>query len=270
MSANGKPFIACGMYAFTDELQQAWRQLFEGYAELSAGAAASIALRFKADPALLHDSGLRFGHTCGYPLMTRLKVDFTPFCVPLFDVPGSSGRHYSSCFIAARQSNIRSIEQSRDKVVAVNTPDSNSGMNVLRHAVASGNVDGRYFSRVLASGGHLYSLQAVARGEADIAAIDCVSYQLIEDHWPELVSQVQTIGYSVETCGLPFVMPNALIGSTDCAVIINQLNQALASCSDSVRDRLHLTGFASVNLGDYESIIEVENSAIEQGYPELR
>ena len=154
--------------------------------------------------------------------------------------------------------------------MAVNTPDSNSGMNVLRHAVASGNVDGRYFSRVLASGGHLYSLQAVARGEADIAAIDCVSYQLIEDQWPELVNQVQTIGYSVETCALPFVMPNTLIGSTDCAAIIDQLNQAFASCSDSVRDRLHLTGFASVNLRDYEGIIEVENSAIEQGYPELR
>ena len=97
------------MYAFSDELQQAWRQLFERYAELSAGAAASIALRFEADPALLHDSGLHFGHTCGYPLMTRLKADFTPFCVPLFDVPGSSGRHYSSRFIVGRESDILSI-----------------------------------------------------------------------------------------------------------------------------------------------------------------
>jgi ABC-type phosphate/phosphonate transport system substrate-binding protein len=270
MSASETPFIACGMYAFTDELQQAWRELFDRYAELSAGTDASIALRFEADPALLQDSALVFGHTCGYPLMTRLKADFTPFCVPLFDVPGTNGRCYSSRFIVSRESDISWLEQSQGRVAAVNTPDSNSGMNVLRHAVAKLglkdlNAAGRFFSRILASGGHLYSLQAVANGEADIAAIDCVSYQLIEDHWPQLVSQVQTIGYSVETCGLPFVMPNSRIAGTDCVNIVEKLNRALASCSDSVRGTLHLTGFASVHLRDYESIIEVENAAIEQG-----
>jgi len=269
MSTSGTPFIACGMYAFTDELQRAWRQLLECYAELSTGAAASIALRLEADPALLQESGLLFGHTCGYPLMTRLKADFTPFCMPVFDVPGTHGRHYSSRFIVSRDSDIRSIEQSRGRVAAVNTPDSNSGMNVLRHAVASLNVEGRFFSRILASGGHLYSLQAVARGEADIAAIDCVSYQLIEDQWPELVSQVQTIGYSVETCGLPFVMPNSRLADADTGQIIEQLNQALLSSTEAVHKRLHLREFAAVDFTDYRRIIEIEDFAIGQGYPEL-
>jgi len=269
MNASGKPFIACGMYAFTDELKQAWRQLLERYAGLSAGDAGSIALSLEADPSQLHDSGLLFGHTCGYPLMTRLKADFTPFCMPVFDVPGTSGKLYSSRFIVARGSGIGSIEQSRGRVVAVNTPDSNSGMNVLRHAVASLDVDGRFFSRVLASGGHLRSLQAVASDEADIAAIDCVSYQLIEDRWPELTRRVETLGYSIKTCGLPFVMPNSKLADVDTGQIIEQLNQALLSTSDALRQRLHLREFAAVEFADYQRIVEIEDLAIERGYPEL-
>jgi len=201
--------------------------------------------------------------------MTRLKDRFTPFCMPVFEVPGTSGRRYSSRFIVASDSDIRSIEQSRGRVAAVNTPDSNSGMNVLRHAVASHNIDGRFFSRILASGGHLYSLQAVARGEADIAAIDCVSYQLIEDRWPELVSQVQTIGYSVESTGLPFVLPNSKLAGMDTVRIFERLNQALDSSGEAVRKRLHLREFAAVELDDYQGILEIEDFAIAQGYPEL-
>ncbi|MCP4331799.1 MAG: PhnD/SsuA/transferrin family substrate-binding protein [Gammaproteobacteria bacterium] len=269
MSASEIPFIACGMYAFNDELQQAWRQLFDHYVASVDDTDESPALRLEADPALLQESGLVFGHTCGYPLMTRLKDRFTPFCMPVFDVPGTNGRRYSSRFIVASDSDIRSVEQSQGRVAAVNTPDSNSGMNVLRHAVARQNIDGQFFSRILASGGHLYSLQAVARGEADIAAIDCVSYQLIEDHWPELASRVETIGYSVESFGLPFVLPNSKIDDMDTGRMIERLNQALDSSGDAVRRRLHLREFAAVVLDDYQGILEIENFAIEQGYPEL-
>ena len=268
MRESETPFIACGMYAFTDELHQAWRQLFDSYAVIS-GAPAPPVLRFEADPALLEDDGLIFGHTCGYPLMTRLQESFTPYCVPVFDVPGTNGRRYSSRFIVARASAIRDIEQSRGGVVAVNTPDSNSGMNVLRHAVASLDVDGRFFSRVLASGGHLHSLRAVADGEADIAAIDCVSYQLIEDRWPELTRQVETIGYSVETCGLPFVIANSKRHGMDTEAMIARLNQALNAAPETVRRCLHLSEFSSVELDDYAQILEVEAFAIDRGYPEL-
>jgi ABC-type phosphate/phosphonate transport system substrate-binding protein len=269
MNASESPFIACGMYAFTDELQQAWRQLFDSYAVISDDQAAAPVLRFEADPELLLDDALVFGHTCGYPLMTRLQEHFAPFCVPVIDVPGTNGRCYSSRFIVARDSAIRSIEQSRGRVAAVNTPDSNSGMNVLRHAVANFDVDGRFFSRVLASGGHLYSLRAVAGGEADIAAIDCVSYQLIEDQWPELTRQVDTIGYSVETNGLPFVIANSKRGGMDTGAMIERLNQALDSAPGTVRQRLHLREFASVELDDYRQILEIEDFAVRHGYPEL-
>jgi ABC-type phosphate/phosphonate transport system substrate-binding protein len=269
MNAIQKSFVSLGMYAFTDAQQSAWRQLFDRFITLYGSGALPLTLNFDHDPAKLLEPGLWFGHTCGYPLMTRLKDHLEPFCVPLFDVPGVDGKLYCSHIIVAADSDIESIDDSRGRVAAMNNPDSNSGMNVLRHAVAGQADSGQFFERVVTSGGHLYSLQAVAGGTADIAAIDCVSYQLIEDNEPQLCKSLRILGDSVKTCGLPLVMPHALARDTDFAELTGRLNQALASCDAGVRGTLHLTGFAPVQIDEYQGILEVERYAVERGYPKL-
>jgi ABC-type phosphate/phosphonate transport system substrate-binding protein len=262
------------MYAFTETQQSCWQQLFTRFCELSAVAVDSVSLSFDHHPARLLEPGLWFGHTCGYPLMTRLKDYVSPFCVPLFDVPGTDSpdtdrRFYSSRFIVAADSDIDSIEASRGCVAVMNNPDSNSGMNVLRHAVAGVSDSDQFFANVVTSGGHLHSLECIANRTADIAAIDCVSYQLIADWRPELCAAIRIIGDSVKTCGLPLVMAHADIADADTAVMTKGLNQALALCDDVVRSTLHLSGFASVQLDDYRSIIEIEQYAVQRGYPQL-
>ena len=269
MNATQKSFVSLGMYAFTDAQQSAWRQLFERFIALYGSGAVPIRLNFDHDPSKLLEPGLWFGHTCGYPLMTRLKDYLEPFCIPLFDVPGVDGRHYCSRIITAAGSDIESIRDSRGRVAAMNNPDSNSGMNVLRHAVADMAESGRFFERVVTTGGHLYSLQAVANGIADIAAIDCVSYQLIEDNRPQLCAGLRILDESVKTCGLPLVMSHAHARDTDFAELTGRLNQALASCEVGVRDTLHLTGFEPIQMDEYQGILEVERYAVERGYPEL-
>ena len=109
----------------------------------------------------------------------------------------------------------------------------------------------------------------MASGEAAIAAIDCVSYQLVGDARPQLVERVRVIGNSVKTCGLPFVMPRAHLSGTDTRELTGLLGQALASSPAEVAATLHLTGFAEVHMGDYQDIVEVEQYAVELGYPEL-
>jgi ABC-type phosphate/phosphonate transport system substrate-binding protein len=194
MNNGNEKFIACGMYAFNDDLVGAWQQLFTSFFELlDSGSKQAIELCFDSDQSLLRDSRLFFGHTCGYPLMKHLKGQVTPFCVPVFDVPGTDGKLYSSRFIVAANSAIEALDECREKVAAMNAADSNSGMNALRYAIAKYHRPGPFFSRVVQTGGHLHSLEAVADGTADVAAIDCVSYQLIQDHWPELVEQVGTL-----------------------------------------------------------------------------
>ena len=279
MNSTPERFVTLGMYAFTEAQQSAWRQLFDRFCELSTVSRESVSLSFDHDPARLLEPGVWFGHTCGYPLMTQLKEYVSPFCLPLFEVPGTAGKFYSSRIIVAAESDIDSIAASRGHVAVMNNPDSNSGMNVLRHAVAEvadrdqpdkeQPYSEQFFAKVLTSGGHLHSLEAVASGSADIAAIDCVSYQLIADWRPELCAAIRIIGDSVKTCGLPLVMPHAGIVETDTVMMTERLNQALAHCDDVVRSTLHLNGFASVQLDDYRSILEIEQYAIQRGYPEL-
>jgi ABC-type phosphate/phosphonate transport system substrate-binding protein len=269
MKATPTQFVSLGMYAFTEAQQFAWRQMFDRFVALCGSDAAAVTLNFDHDPTKLLEPGLWFGHTCGYPLMTQLKENLGPFCVPLFDVPGVDGRLYCSRIIVATDSGIESISDSRGRVVAMNNLDSNSGMNVLRHAVADMAESGQFFSRVVTTGGHLHSLQAVASGAADIAAIDCVSYQLIEDWQPQLCAGLRIITDSVKTCGLPLVMSHSLIASTDTAALTGRLNQALEACDNSVKDTLHLTGFEPVQMDDYQGILEVERYAVERAYPEL-
>ena len=269
MNPTTPRFVALGMYAFTERQQSCWKQLFTRFCELSAVADESVTLEFNHDPAYLLGPGLWFGHTCGYPLMTRLKDYVSPFCVPLFDLPGTDGRLYSSRFIVAADSDIDCIEASRGRVAVMNNLDSNSGMNVFRHAVAEVSGSEKFFASVVTSGGHLHSLEMVANGTADIAAIDCVSYQLIADWRPELCADIRIISDSVKTCGLPLVMTHADIADTDTETMIERLNQALALCDDVVRDTLHLSGFAAVQLDDYLNIVEIEQYAIQRGYPKI-
>lgn len=271
MTPRNKRFIACGMYAFNNELQRAWQALFDQFRLLlEDGDQLDENLVFDTAESVLRDSGLFIGHTCGYPLMKYLQDAVTPFCVPVFDVIGIEGKYYSSRFIVAADSDISSLADSAGRTVAINSVDSNSGMNVLRHAIAGLNSEVPFFASVINSGGHLQSLTAVAEKRADVAAIDCVSFQLIETRWPELTARVRSIGDSIKTCGLPLVIPNAILSTTDTRQILVTLNKALKQVNPRLRQQLHLSHFESVKLEDYQGILEAESFAIDAGYHELK
>jgi ABC-type phosphate/phosphonate transport system substrate-binding protein len=280
------PFITCGMYAFTDDLKLAWRALFDLFHGLTddnndIDDILDSTLRFDTDETTLRDDYLFMGHTCGYPLMKSLQDLLSPICVPIFNVnadinvdgAGNDGRYYASTFITSINSEIQSLHDSYQGVAAFNGRDSNSGMNVFRHALAPlAREKGKgkpFFTRLIESGSHRQSLIEVGQGRADVAAIDSVSLALIADAWPELAAQVKGIGYSVKTCGLPFVMPNSRLKATDPKRLTLQLNEALTMLPNQHRQYLRLVEFVDVELIHYQSILDLEQQAIEMSYPSL-
>ena len=264
------PFITCGMYAFTDDLQRAWQMLFDHFIDLTKDQLSlDPGLLFETDELTLRNANLFLGHTCGYPLMKNLQDALIPVCLPIFDVPGSEGKNYSSVFITSFDSNIKSLQDCHQRVVAVNGTDSNSGMNVLRHAIAPLSLGKPFFSSVIVSGSHKNSVLEVGEGRADIAAIDSVSFALIADAWPELAAKVSVIGYSARTCGLPLVMPKSRLENSDSKMITAYLNQALQKLPEELQQRLHLKKFSSVDLSEYQGILDIEQQAREAGYDEL-
>ena len=270
MNNDSMKFITCGMYAFTDELRAAWQSLFNLFLQNYApGKTTEPTILFGTDFALLRDPHLLIGHTCGYPLMRFLRNDLAPVCVPVFDVPGCDGKFYSSQIIVPADSDIRTLADCQDMIAAINGRDSNSGMNVLRHAVAGLSEGKSFFNEVIESGSHYQSLVAVANNRAQVATIDCVSFALIKDQWPDLVDRVRVIGFTEPTCGLPFVVPVDDFESINIDDLIKALNSALLRLTPAEKKRLHLLKFEPVDLADYDSILALEKTALAAGYAEI-
>ena len=135
------------MYAFTDELRGAWQQLFEHFFQLVKPTfELDRILKFETGQSVFNDPALWFGQTCGYPPMTSLRDTLIPISVPIFDVDGCDHTSYSSLLIVSENSEINSLEDCQGLRAVINTSDSNSGMNVLRHAVAGFNQQGTFFA----------------------------------------------------------------------------------------------------------------------------
>ncbi len=263
-------FIACGMYAFTPSLQRSWQTLFDHFID-SLGESSSVrrTLEFGHSNQIMLHPKLYIGQTCGYPLVTALHPALTPICVASFEVDGFSDSRYSSHLIVHADADINELAQCAGMRAAINNLDSNSGMNLLRYELASIGASKRFLSGVELTGGHLQSFTAIAEKRVDIAAIDCVSYRLITDQWPQLASRVRSIGLSHATAALPFVMPTAHISVELAQSIIQSLNRATAALPEVDRERLHLLGFNAITLEQYDEISEFESFAIKRGLAQL-
>ena len=87
----------------------------------------------------------------------------------------------------------RSLADLRGRSWAYNDPDSHSGYNVVRAALARRGWTDGFFGRVVQSGYHQRSLRMVAAGEVDAAAIDCQVLAVeLRDH-PELRQRLNII-----------------------------------------------------------------------------
>ncbi len=131
------------------------------------------------------------------------------------DVEGGAGAAYSSAIVMrgggeplAAPGDGRAIlplDRMRAGRLAFNSEDSMSGLLALvRDLEIMGEGIGIYASR-FATGGHRASALAVARGDADVAAIDCRSWSLFKRFEPDAAKAIQVVGWTARRLGLPFV-----------------------------------------------------------------
>src|SRR5215475_14223755 len=127
---------------------------------------------------------LLFAQTCGYPLTHALAGRVALVATPCYAAEGCAGASYCSFIVVAGDNPATAIADLRGARCAVNAPDSQSGYSALRAAVAPHARNGRFFSSVVVSGSHVASLQLVAAGATDVAAIDCVTHALVARYRP--------------------------------------------------------------------------------------
>ncbi len=216
------------------------------------------------------DPGLLLSQCCGADLVGRYSETLTLVATPLYRAPGCDGCLYSSVVLVAEDSPATELSDLRNAVCVVNGPESHSGANALRAMVAPLSRRGRFFSRIVISGSHPASVAIVARREADIAAIDCVTYACIERYRPSLLNRTRRLCYTERAPGIPFV---TRAGSDPDR--IRQLQDALLEAFEkpdvrAAGNAVFIGGVEILPSSAYDRIIEFQRLAAAHGYPELR
>jgi ABC-type phosphate/phosphonate transport system substrate-binding protein len=210
---------------------------------------------------------LLLSQTCGYPLVQALDGRVQLVTTPVFSVDGCEGGNYHSVLVTRTASKVTSLAQCRGLRAAFNTTDSNSGMNLLRSAVAPFAGGLPFFASAIETGGHLVSLQALQDDRADVAAIDCVTFAFVLDHRPELTRGLVEIGMTRSAPGLPLIASKR-VPAEGIEALVSALADAVAH-DRPLANRLKLDGFARRPIEDYASILDIELDAVERGYPRL-
>jgi ABC-type phosphate/phosphonate transport system substrate-binding protein len=215
------------------------------------------------------DPSLLLAHACGYPLVTGLAGRVAYLATPRYAAPGCAGTDNRSRVVVRADSPVGSVEALRGARAAVNGLDSNSGMNLLRALIAPLARGGRFFGEVVVTGAHVASLEAVAGGRAEVAAIDCVSLAHLGRGRPDLAAAVRVLAETPAAPGLPLVTrrdaPAEEVAALRAALSEVAADPALAA----VRDELLLLGFEVLPEGAYRRIAELERDAAASGYPRL-
>ncbi len=246
-----------------------WAALARGLDARGVSGVPSALCRERALPSMWLDPDLLLSQTCGYPLVRALAGRVQVVATPRYRVPHCEGSWYRSLIVVPRASRATALADLTGSVCAVNEPDSHSGMNSLRALLAPLAGGKPFFRRVVWTGAHRASLGLVARGEADVAAIDCVSLALFERAIPHLVAEVRAIDITAACPGLP-IITRAAAGSAE----IDAMRAALADVMADpelagARDALLLDGFELLAPDVYARVDELEADAARLGYPLL-
>jgi ABC-type phosphate/phosphonate transport system substrate-binding protein len=236
-----------------------------------AGLAAPTSLSRTDDyHAIWRNPELLLGQACGYPVVKQLKSAVQIVATPLYELSGCEDFKHCSFFIVNAKAEPRTLSDLRGSICAVNGFDSNTGMNLLRAAIAPIAKGSRFFRSVMVTGAHYKSLRAVADGHADVAAIDCVSFAHFQRFEPQVTARVSKIGQSLRTAAPPYITAK----TTDPGIlrILREALRDVAIAPDlkSVRSALKIEGFAFDTDADYEGLLRIEKDAAALGYAELR
>jgi ABC-type phosphate/phosphonate transport system substrate-binding protein len=255
------------------ELAEATRDLWRGLAaHFRAAGIDDVPDHLLASPSLpAHwvSSDLLFSQTCGYPLRNTIRGRVRLLATPCYEAPGCEGSEYCSFVMVRADRNFRTLADLRGTRVAVNDRDSQSGHNALRFHVAPLARGGRFFAEAVITGSHAASLEAVAAGAADVAAVDCVSFALLARYRTTAVRELRELCRTRSAPCLPFITAGRCeldrLGRLRESLRKAMADQRLAA----TRERLLLRDIMLLPDSAYECIDDMEQAALGLGYPSI-
>ncbi|QEW30810.1 phosphate ABC transporter substrate-binding protein [Erwinia billingiae] len=212
------------MYPFTPQHVEAfWQTLRNTLPSLTTPTALSW-----PDPLLPHwqRDDLLLSQTCGYPLVTLLP-DVQVVGAFCYSAAGCDGPNYTSWLVVREEESGQALADFAGRRLAFNSEDSQSGY----HSVMKMTGGPAIFSATVASGGHRRSVALVRRGQADIAAIDCISWALLQRDFPEELRGLKIIDQTASVPGLP-VITSARTSAETLAALREGLTQVVTDVAN--------------------------------------
>jgi len=178
------------------------------------------------------------------------------FPIEIIAVPVVNGKNtYNADVIVRKNSPIRRFEDLRGKTFAFTDPLSNTGrLYAVERVRELHSTPGKFFSKVIYTHGHDYSIQAVARGMVDGATVDGLVLNYTKAYYPEKVKNIRIIEISK-----PFGMPPVVVHKNLDYQLKNKLRQVLLKMDKDpegkkILERLMIDKFVPGNEKDYLSI----------------
>ena len=239
------------MYDFAPDLQAAndrlWANIRDGLRKAGIAAPDTLTRGDAAFWPAWQSPGLVFSQTCGFPYRAQLWDKVTLIGTPDHDLPGCPPGHYVSVYVARAHDPRATLTDFAKADFAYNEGLSQSGWAAPQNHAA---LLGLRFRPALQTGGHRASALAVAQGLADFAAIDAVTWSLLQRHEPGVACLKEIAHTAPPTPVLPYI---AALG-VDAALYFAAITAAIAALAPADRDTLMLRGIVAVPASAYLAV----------------
>jgi len=210
-----------------------------------------------------------FTQLCGYPLQKLFSSETTVLAAPVYDAEHCDGASHCGVFVVRREASYEKLSDLRGCNFVFGGPNSNSGMNLPRRALAEIAGGSPYFRSAVETDSQGGNLDLVARGRADATCVDNVTYAFAERHRPDVMASLRILALTPRSPSIPFVTSSATEEET-----VGRLRDALGEVARAprwadARSGLLLGDIVPINAADYEHLREYEHEAARLGYPVL-
>ena len=190
---------------------------------------------------------LVFSQTCGFPYRAKLHDQVILIGTPDYGLPGCTPGHYNSVFVARHDDPRSTLAEFSGAPFAYNEDLSQSGWAAPQnHARAHG----LNFPPSVQTGGHRLSALAVADSRADLAAIDALTWEMLNQYEPFTANLREIARTAPPTPVLPYITAKG----QDAALYFSVTAGAIAALSPQDKATLHLRGLIAIPASAYLAV----------------
>ena len=189
---------------------------------------------------------LLLSQTCSLPYRTELKGKVKLVGTPDYGIEGCPPGYYRSCIVVHKDDPRQHLSEFAGATLARNDIRSQSGWAAIEQELLDRGLPFSFANSAVDTGAHIASAQTVAKGEADIASLDAVTWALLERD-TTVTDNLRVLTLTKPTPGLPLITSM----TEDATAIFNAVSTAIAMLSPGDKNLLLLKGLVEIPPDNY-------------------